>query len=351
LRLNDPHESRIDVRKAGALPGNASGSVFAEDIRGRGLTEKKQLFQASLPTLKQDLTKVDSKAAENAALAFLHRQVWSGRRALPLPQLGFPLPLQHLQYEMGREGFLLGKKEFHLGQTGFSLENAYLDLLNKGPHFQVWGDPRSGKTTVLSVCLEGLQARYKSTQVKIAIIESGQAGQTPLFARVKSSYLLTQAWLKKPESLKQCMSLLKEQLQPRLQMAPEQALQEAIKTHYVLLVDNYDTNLMKDIISDLSTLVTQGTDIGFHLILSGPYNIAASSVDTLIKVLKNTMSPGLLLHSGVSQSRILYDQAPAPQTSPGRGFLVSQTQKRLTIQVALPAGPVELEDTLIGTHS
>lgn len=338
LRLNVPGDSHIDPRKAAELPGNAPGSDFAKDVPGRGLTGDKALFQTSLPWI--DRFPSPTGKQEETTLNYLKSQAnrWSGPRARDLPKLPFPIKLQEMR-EIGGYGLLLGLKDF-------TLEGYYLNLFEEGPHFQVWGDPKCGKTTLLKVCLEELQSRYPAPYLKIGVIESGSVGQPPLWQSVKTSYYLTNAWIKNLDSLKKSIRILKEHLQPRLLIDPNQAARESVQTHYVLLVDGYDPNLVKDQhntmrdVAEWAELVEwteRGEEIGFHIILTGLYNVATNTRDNIIKALMvKTASPGLLLNASTSPGKVLYDQSPAAQPHPGRGFIVRPGQGRTIIQVALP---------------
>lgn len=327
LRLIVPENSRIDAKIARALPGN---TLSTEAVPGRGLTKDRAQFQSSLPWIEPLLAHPGEQ--EEATLSYLKSQAtkWSESKARPLPKLPFPIQRQKIQ-EMGGYGLLLGLQSF-------TMERYYLNLFEEGPHFQVWGDSKSGKTTLLRVCLEELQSRYPSTDVKIGVIESGAFRQPPLYQSVQDPYYLTNAWMRKPDSLRKSLSILKEHLQPRLQMDPDQAAREPVQTRYVLLVDSYDPNQVQNITEwvELVTWAERGEEIGFHIILTGSYTVATST-DRLVKMLK-VASPGLLLSASTSPGKVLYDQAPTVQPYPGRGFIVRPGQRRLMIQAALPTG-------------
>jgi S-DNA-T family DNA segregation ATPase FtsK/SpoIIIE len=327
LRLNDPIESVVDKKRAAELLMGAPG---------RGLTIDKLQFQACLPWIGG--ASVKSGHASQHMLDFLKVQArtWEGSVAFPV----LVLPPQIKVQEMPR----IAKPDIKgvaIGLEGFRLEPAYLDLLSHGPHFLVLGDPECGKTNFLRLLIHELMQRYTPEQVQIGAIEC--RATINLFDITESKYYLTYASMRMPSSLKESVECVTSKLKERTLPVSYQSIKELrnAKTwagpHYFLLVDDYDAiaSPAGSPLTPLRDLVVQARDVGFHIVLTRTITgMSSTSFEPLIKGLRETSSPGLIMSGDRMEGKLLHDQAATNQP-PGRGYLVRRRHPPTLIQAAL----------------
>ena len=150
LRLNDPVDSVVDRKLA---------SLIRAGQAGRLLTEDKLFAQVALPTVGL----VD--APDLASLADGVRRGWTGPVAAPIRLL--PTRLVPSEVPSGTTApttVVLGLRQDTMGA-------AHLELAGRDQHLIVLGDPRSGRTTVLSAVVQGLAGPLTPEEVVFAVMD------------------------------------------------------------------------------------------------------------------------------------------------------------------------------------
>ncbi len=330
LRLNDPADSEVDKKKSAELPIG---------IPGRGLTKEKLQFQICLPWISTDLpSKVAGELSQQQALDTLIERTGTWRGPVASPVLMLPSLVkrqQILQAEVTRRaGVPIGLEEFRL-------DPIYIDLLSAEPHFLVLGDAECGKTNLLRLWYSELTRRYTPDQLKIAVIEC--RATTNLLDITQSKHFLTYASMRMPSSVKESVECLTNTLKERALPTTYSSIQDLASTnawtgpHYFLFVDDYDAiaSPSGSPLVPLRDLIVQARDVGFHVILTRTISgLASSSYETIIKSLRESGSPGLIMSGNRQEGKLLHDQA-ATNLPVGRGYLVQRKYPATQVQVAL----------------
>jgi DNA segregation ATPase FtsK/SpoIIIE, S-DNA-T family len=316
LRLNDPIESEIDRNAAKALP---------DETPGRGITRTGQQFHAALP-------RVDGRAdvgALTVGIEGLVAQVgdrWGSSspappiRMLPLEVRPDALPDPAVD---DQPGVAIGIEEF-------GLEPVRVDLFGPDPHFVVYGDGESGKTTLLRGWAQRMAAAYPPDRVRIALVDYrrtllGAVGEEHLFG-----YACT------PQMTAELAARLSAELRGRLPSpdlgpADLEARQWWSGPAVVLFVDDYDlvAGPAGNPLGELVDLVAQGRDVGFHVVLARRVGGAArSAFEPFFQRIRELGSPGLVMSGDPQEGPLIGDRKAEPMP-PGRGYLVRRRRSAL----------------------
>ncbi|MFE0427022.1 type VII secretion protein EccCb, partial [Streptomyces sp. NPDC058953] len=154
LRMGDPMDSSIDVRKAGAVPR----------IPGRGLTRDSKLhYLAALPRL-DGRTGAGDLSDGVADLVARIREHWSGPPAPPVRMLPTLLPAAELPpVEPDGPRIPLGVEEKSMGTLWHDFAAT--------PHLIVVGDAESGKTNLLRLAAKAITERYTPAEARIMVVD------------------------------------------------------------------------------------------------------------------------------------------------------------------------------------
>ncbi len=327
LRLNDPIESLVDKKKSAEL---------LMGVPGRGLTMDKLQFQTCLPWIEGANT--TSELASRQMLDFLgtRAKTWQGQTALPV----LILPSKVRREAITRSQTAVNNGIL-IGLEGFRLEPVYLDLLTNGPHFLILGDPECGKTNLLRLLIHELTQKYTPDEVQIAVIE---CRPTTNFLDISDSqHYLTYASMRLPASLKESVDCMVSKLKERALPVSYQSIKElrTAKTwsgpHYFLFVDDYDAiaSPSGSPLTPLRDLAVQARDVGFHMVLTRTISgMSSTSFEPLLKGLRETSSPGLIMSGERQEGKLLHDQMATNQP-PGRGYLVQRRHPATLMQVVL----------------
>lgn len=142
LRLNDPGDSLVDRRASQRLAA----------VAGRGLTPEKLQFQAAVP--RSDGVASTEGLGEAVAAARQLDEAWDGPRAPEVQMLPPLVPLSAL-LRPGADP----EPGVPIGLAERDLQPVYLELRGADPHFLVFGDGESGKTTFLRTLVTGVTGR------------------------------------------------------------------------------------------------------------------------------------------------------------------------------------------------
>ncbi len=326
LRLNDPADSEVSRAAAQALPAN---------VPGRGLTSSGLQFQVALPRIDGQPETAQLQEAVND-LVVQSQSRWPGITSPPIRMLPALVQLEALPDVGPETGIPFGIEEYRL-------EPVCLDLLGADPHFLVFGDAESGKTSLLRALLHGLRHRYGVGQLQLLIVDYRRtlidAADGPhVFAYTCTAPMVTEA-----------LGRLREIVTARLPSAGT-TREELLKrnwwrgAHYVVIVDDYDLVLSPsgNPLSSLVELLPQGRDIGLHLVLARRVGgTARTSFEPVYQRVKELGTPGLIL-SGDPQEGPLLGSQKAALLPPGRGYLLRPHRRTCLVQTAY-VPPARLE--------
>ncbi|MYR61459.1 type VII secretion protein EccCb, partial [Streptomyces sp. SID625] len=157
LRMGDPLDSEVDVRKARSVPRTG----------GRGLTSDSKLhFLAGLPRLDGG-SSTDDLADGVGDLVTRIAAEWHGPCAPKVRMLPHRLPVADLPRPAPTEG---GGMRLALGLDQEALEPVWHDF-SRTPHLVVVGDTESGKTNLLRRVAAGITARYTPLEAKVIVVD------------------------------------------------------------------------------------------------------------------------------------------------------------------------------------
>ncbi|MGO4757155.1 FtsK/SpoIIIE domain-containing protein, partial [Streptomyces sp. 2MCAF27] len=153
LRMGDPMDSGIDIRKAAKVPR----------IPGRGLTHESKLdYLAALPRVdgKPDADDLSDGVADLVARV---REHWTGPAAPPVRMLPTLLPAAELPSPEGDLRVPLGMGEERM-------DTLWHDFTTN-PHLIVVGDTESGKTNLLRLMAKAITDRYTPAEARIIVVD------------------------------------------------------------------------------------------------------------------------------------------------------------------------------------
>lgn len=307
LRLGDPTESQFDRRAAMSVP---------ERTPGRGLTSEKLHFLAAVPQL--DSGRFEESEQARAELVQRVAAAWPGPPAPPVRLLPHLLPVDTLA------AMADPARGLAIGIEGDRLAPVYLDL-DRYPHFMVFGDAESGKTSLLRHIARSIVERHGPDQARLVLVDYRRG----LLDAVKDPHLIGNA--ASPKSLTDAVGSLRSAMVHRLPGPDVTAEQLRTRSWWrgpdlYLLIDDYDLVAVGGLnpIVELRDLLPQARDIGLHLIVARRSGGAARALyDPVLQSLRELDTPGLLLSGQREEGALLGNVRPSPQP-PGRGRLVTR---------------------------
>jgi S-DNA-T family DNA segregation ATPase FtsK/SpoIIIE len=320
LRLNDPMDSVVDRKLAANVPG----------VPGRGLTAAGLHFQSALPRLdggagSRDLHRAAEELVARVAAA------WRG----PEAQAVRTLPSRVLFTDLPPPGADLAPG-VPIGLSELDLGTVYLDLRSGDPHFLVFGDSGSGKTSLLLTYLLGLTVRQGPAQARALLVDYRRT----LLGAVPAASLFGYAGgaAAAGEQVAALCELLARRLPPAdltVEELRRRSWWSGPDVHVV--VDDYDlvTGGGDNPLIPLLEYLAQARDVGLHLVVARRVGGASRALfEPLLMALKELNSPGVLL-SGDPQEGALLGDYKAALLPPGRGILVHRNAAAL-MQAAWP---------------
>ncbi|GAA1608096.1 type VII secretion protein EccC [Kribbella hippodromi] len=283
LRLGDPSDSMVDRRAAMSVPA---------DQPGRGLTDKAQHFVVAAP---------DAELPAQLAAA------WPVSGAPRVRLLPLELPECDLATVLARQqdqppGLPIGLSERDLGPV-------YVDF-DADPHFLVFGDTESGKTSFLRWIARSLVNRYEPTEARIILVDYRRS------LTVDGEHLM--GTFTEPRGVEAMVTDLIPVLDRRLSG-------EWTGPQLHVLVDDYDLVAgSNNPLAGLIDYLAHGRDIGLHLVVVRRSGGAGRAIfEPLIARLRDVGTPGLLLSGDKAEGPLLGSTRPQ-QLPPGRAQLVAR---------------------------
>jgi len=319
LRLHDPTESAINRREADNV---------AKGMPGRGITAESLHFQAALPRIDGSVDVLD----QQRGLELLIEKVaagWDGARARPVLVLPRAVQLSDL-FDPGKASGVV------IGMSERDLKPVRLDLSGADPHFVVFGDSESGKTTFLRTIAAGLMAAWSSKQVQMLVIDYRRT----LLGAVPPDYLLGYAGSEPAATAQvaEAAAALAKRLPPAelsIERLRDRSWWKGPDVY--VLVDDYDLVVTPggNPLLPLLPLLARARDIGLHMLLARRSGGAGRGVLEQLLLRLRELGPAGLLLSGDPQEGPLLGSSRAGPQPPGRGLLVRRHEKPFLVQVAV----------------
>jgi S-DNA-T family DNA segregation ATPase FtsK/SpoIIIE len=320
LRLNDPAESEVNRRLAARL---------ANAVPGRGIAAPGAYFQLVLPRLDGQENAEGVYDAQDDVLVKIAAG-WPGASAPAVRMLPRRLTLEGLRgMPSAAPGVPVGIAEADLGPV-------LLDLAGNDPHFLVFGDAGSGKTSFLRTFIEGLMATSSAEQTRIVLLDYRRS----LLGAVPEDYLGAYA----PDAVAarayvdQICARMTERLPPA-GITPQELAAKAWwqGPQIYLVIDDYDL-VGGQLLAPLAEFLPHARDIGLHVVLTRRVTgLSRGFGDQFFRLIQELGCGGLVLSGDRKEGTVLGDERAALRP-PGRGVLVRRGQPRELIQVALSGG-------------
>lgn len=320
LKLGDPLDSVIGRRQQATVP---------DQTPGRGLTPDAFHFLAAVPRIDGRSTD-DGLADAVSQLVTSVNQAWGRPPAPPVRLLPDELPYDQLPpaERTRQQGIPIGIAER-------DLQPVYLDL-REDPHLLLFADVQCGKSSFLRLLASGIMRQFSPEEAQIAVVDFRRS----LLGVVPDEYLV--GYASNADLLQQMVQLTVESMTKRLptgEITPEQLRNRSWWSgpELFLLVDDYDlvaTSPHTNPLTGLLDLLTQGRDIGFHLIVTRRSGGAGRALfDPVLSRIRDLASPGILM-SGNREEGPLLGNLRLEKLPPGRGWLVTRTDGPQLVQLA-----------------
>jgi ESX secretion system protein EccC len=319
MRLNDPTESEINRRLAARM---------ANAVPGRGIASPGVYFHLVLPRLDGQESAEGVREAQDDILAKIVAG-WSGPAAPAVRMLPSQLSADRLR-ELPRAAVGVP-----IGIAETDLSPVTVDLPAGDPHFLVFGDAGSGKTSFLRTFIDGLAATSSAWEARVVLVDYRRS----LLGAVPEDYLAAYApdLTAAGEYVQQVCAKLAERLPPAGITQQELAARAWWEGPDIyLVIDDYDL-VGGQPFAPLTEYLPHARDIGLHIVLARRVSgIGRSFGDQFFHRIQELGCGGLVLSGDRKEGPVLGDERAAIRP-PGRGVLVRRGQKGELIQVALPA--------------
>jgi S-DNA-T family DNA segregation ATPase FtsK/SpoIIIE len=323
MRLGDPSDSMLDRRTAMNVP---------EQSPGRGITPDRYQFLAALPRL-DGMTTVDDLSDGLAKLVSEAGNHRSGPAAPRVRLLPASFPYHQLPLQDPRRGIPIGIAEADLGPV-------FLDLGNE-PHFLLYGDSESGKSTFLRAFAQAVVDRHPPEEARLVLIDYRRS----LLGAVTTPHQI--GYGSTAQRTEEILAEVAQVMQGRLpgpDVTPEQ-----LRNHswwhgpqLYVLVDDYDlvASSTGNPLSHLLPYLTQARDIGLHVLLTRRTGGAGRALyEPVTTAIRELGSPGMVMSGERDEGPLLGNVRPSAQP-PGRGWFVTRRGGAQLVQLAWlpPAG-------------
>ena len=325
LRLSDPFESSH---------GRKVGATLPAGIAGRGLAPDQHHVQVALPRADGKGSNEDVGDALSALVSQID-EAWDGPTAPPVRLL--PDHVSPADMPAAADG---SPHSIPIGISEVDLGPARIDLTGSQPHFLVFGDSETGKSTFLKHFASQLVERTTPEQARIMVIDY----RRNMLELVPESHLL--AFSGNEESAILNAGRLKQTLEKRV--PPDDISAKALRERswwegpeIYLLIDDYDLVAgSKNPLSALAQFLPQARDVGFHLVMTRRSAGAARGFDQMLQRIKDLGTGGLLLSGDPKEGVLLGGLRPA-RLPLGRAQWIRKGAEGALVQLADSAAPQE----------
>jgi S-DNA-T family DNA segregation ATPase FtsK/SpoIIIE len=313
LRLGDPTDSIAPRKIAVNVP---------EATPGRGIVGENKDF-LHLLTVRPEL----STLSEPSELVKLSAASWHGAVAPRVRLLPPSLPYRDLDITRSTGLYLpIGIAEQDMGQVD-------LDFAGE-PHFLLFGDAESGKSTFLRQLACTISRRFAPEQARIIVVDYRRSlYDTDYPHRIGYATQAAQTL----ELMTSVAGYMERRL-PGPDVTPQQLRDRSWWTgpELFVLVDDYDlvTAASTNPLQPLLDYLPQARDVGLHLVLTRRSGGASrAAFEPVIQRLRELSSPGLVMSGDPNEGALIGPVRPGP-LPPGRGRLVTRREGVRLVQIA-----------------
>ncbi|MET7962660.1 type VII secretion protein EccCa [Micromonospora zamorensis] len=328
LRLNDPSESDINRRVAARVPAG---------VPGRGISAPGIYFQLVLPRLDGVDSADGLREAQEDIIARIAEH-WTGPAAPPIRLLPERITVTELPALAAAT-----PASVPIGVAENDLRTVGLDLTAGEPHFLIYGDAGSGKSTFLRTWLTGLTERISPYDMRVVLFDYRHS----LMDAVGPDHL--GAYAGDAESAQVYVQNVVDKLKERI--PPPGITPGQLKardwwegTEIYVVVDDYDllSGGPQAVLTPLIPFVAQAREVGLHLVLARRVAgmVRSGMSDQLASRIRDMGCGGIVLSGDHREGVILGDERAA-QRPPGRGVLVRRGHPNQLIQTAVSVPALE----------
>jgi S-DNA-T family DNA segregation ATPase FtsK/SpoIIIE len=322
LRMGDPMDSEVDVRKARSVPRTG----------GRGLTPDSKLhFLAGLPRLDGSGA-LDDLADGVGDLVSRVAAEWHGEPAPQVRMLPHRLPVAQLPEPVPAEG---GGMRLALGLDQEALAPVWHDF-SRTPHLITVGDTESGKTNLLRRVAGGITARYTPAEAKIIVVDYRRELVDAVPEEYRIGHVVSLDNLR--DTVDGVARAMKTR-QPGPDIAPARMRQCDWWTgpRLFVLVDDYDMVAGSSFQGPFEPLLDHlalGFELGLHMVVARSAMGAGRGLnEALLRRLDETNTPALLMSCPPTEGYLFGNVKPR-NLPPGRALHIARRRARL-VQTAL----------------
>lgn len=320
LRMGDPMDSTIDVRKAATVPRTP----------GRGLTRDAKLhYLAALPRVDGRTGAADLSDGV-AGLVARVTEHWPGPPAPQVRMLPTLLPAAELPPAQDDGVRIpLGVEEETMGTLWHDFSTS--------PHLIVVGDAESGKTNLLRLTAKAITDRYTPAEARIMVIDY----RRELVEAVPDAYRLGHAV--SLDALKELVDGAARAVRTRLPGADIAPSRMRLCDWWTgprlfVLVDDYDMvgggGPLNQPFAPLMDHLALGYEVGMHLVVARSAAGAGRGLnDPLLRRMLEVNTPGILLSCPPTEGYV-FGNVKGRNLIPGRGTRITR-RKNVDIQTAL----------------
>jgi ESX secretion system protein EccC len=229
-----------------------------------------------------------------------------------------------------------GAGRIPIGLTETDLQPAYLDAATE-PHFLVFGDADSGKSSFLRTVARGIARTYEPEQALVILVDYRRS----LLGCIEPSHLIGYGTSAQVTAglIEQAAAVMRERL-PGPGVTAEQLRDHSWwrGPELFILVDDYDDVVAASTganpLAPLLDYLPQSRDLGLHVVVTRRAGGASHAlVDPILRRLRELGSPGIVLSGPREEGPLLANVRP-DQLPPGRGWLVTRHTRTERVRLA-----------------
>ena len=286
LRLTDPYDSQAGRKVAERMP---------KDVPGRGLRSDESFVQVALPRLDGVGEDADLGEAVREAVRVLADR-WPHAPVPRVRVLPTQVTLDELLPRHQGPELILGLGESDLAPALYRPE--------EDPHLVVYGDPQTGKSTLIRSLVRQVMRR-PAGEVGIVMVDYRRAH----LGLIPEEYLL--AYSTSPQHTqgmaKELAGMIRQRL-PGPEITPRQLRERSWWEGLEVFVFVDDLDLVagrNNPMEPLAEFLTQGADLGLHLITARRTGGASRSMfDPVTQTIVDMATPGLLFSGDRMEGRL-----------------------------------------------
>ncbi|MBT1181074.1 type VII secretion protein EccCa [Bifidobacterium sp. CP2] len=333
LRLGEPGDSQIDRKIAATVPKGAPG---------RGLSPAKRHMLVALPRIDGDHAAGTVSDGVADLIAKVHA-AWQGQGHKPGPKLRLlptELPYERMVSAVLRQpeaAKLLTRGRLIMGINESALAPVVFDL-RKEPHFYVFGDAKSGKSSLLRLAIREIVRGYPDGKAKIFMVDYRRAN----LAQIPDTHI--GAYITNDDQATGQFQDLADYLKTRMpgpDLTPQQLRDRSWWTgsDVYVLVDDYDlvATSRGNPLRPLVPYLAQAGDIGLHVIVTRRTGGASRALyDPVLQSFQDLGMTGVLLSGDPNEGQLIGRVKPK-RAVPGRAQIVSRDDGLYVAQFAYAA--------------